>query len=223
MATWDELFLNKEYINDAPQAEIIKFIQNVHTAFPTENIKIWDLCCGAGRHSVLASRMGCDVFSSDVSPNGIAYLKQSLEKNDLNANCKIADMTETVWPDTTFHGILCWDALHHNTLSNIGKAIDVVYKQLHVGGFFICTLLSARSGSYHKGTEIEKNTYISDVGPEAGVPHHYFDDDEILSIFKGWKIIVLGEKVVRYLDKTDDFYKINPFAYTKWEVYLQKV
>ncbi len=37
-------------------------------------------------------------------------------------------------------------------------------------------LLSTKSGGRHKGTEIETNTFINDGGPEAGVPHHYFDE-----------------------------------------------
>lgn len=222
MPTWNELFLNKEHIKEFPQTEVIQFIQNVKMAFPSLKPKIWDQCCGGGRHTIATSRLGCDVYSTDVAPNGINNLKKRLEVEKLNATCKIADMTEMPWPANNFHGIICWDALHHNTIENIRTAINIIHQSLVNDGFFICTLISTKSGSANKGREIEKNTFIDDKGYEAGVPHHYFCEEEILDVFSNWKKIVLAEKIVRYVETADQFYKTNPFAYTKWELYLQK-
>jgi 2-polyprenyl-3-methyl-5-hydroxy-6-metoxy-1,4-benzoquinol methylase len=222
MPTWNELFLDKEHIKVSPQTEIIQFIHNVKMAFPDQKTKIWDQCCGGGRHTIAASKLGCDVYSTDVAFNGISNLEKWLKIENLHAICKIADMTEMPWPADNFHGVMCWDALHHNTIENIRIAVNNIHQSLVTNGFFICTLISTKSGSATKGKEVEKNTFVDDKGNEAGVLHHYFNEEEILNLFADWKKIVLAEKIVRYLETSEQFYKTNPFAYTKWELYLQK-
>ena len=111
MAAWNELFLNREFINIAPQAEVYKFILNLQNIF------------------------------------GIKEIKK-------------ADMTNDPWPAEQFHGIICWDALHHNTIKNIRNAINIIYDRLCSGGQFLCTLISDKSGTHARKKEIEKNTFI---------------------------------------------------------------
>lgn len=41
----------------------------------------------------------------------------------------------------------------------------------------MASLLNTKSGSIEiRGKEIEKNAFVSQDGPEAGVPYHYFDE-----------------------------------------------
>ncbi|MBN2364512.1 class I SAM-dependent methyltransferase [candidate division WOR-3 bacterium] len=222
MAEWNDLFLDKEFIDLIPQTEIHRFIVNLQKIFQTRKVMIWDQCCGAGRHTVLAAKLGCDVYSSDVSKNGTDYLRCRLDEENLGAKVKIADMTKDPWENKRFHGVMVWDAIHHNTIGNIRKAFDIIYDRLQPGGQFLCTLMSDKSKSYALGSEIEKNTFVQSEGPEAGVPHHYFDEAEVTNIFQKWKKLVLSEKEVRYVETAKDFYKTNPFGYTKWEILLEK-
>ncbi|MCB2299343.1 hypothetical protein [Clostridium tagluense] len=75
MATWNELFLNEEFISALPQPEVYKFIKILEGIF-----------------------------------------------------------TDRPFTEFNFHGAISWDALHHNTISNINKAVDVVYETLCVYG-----------------------------------------------------------------------------------------
>jgi hypothetical protein len=87
---------------------------------------------------------------------------------------------------------------------------------------FMVSLLNTKSGRADlRGKEIEKNTFVNEDGPEAGVPHHYFDEQGIRDLFKKWKIISLADIVVTYIDEKI-LYLDNPFPYTKWNVIVQK-
>jgi len=222
MATWNELFLNENFISALPQPEVYKFIKVLEGIFPDRPLSIWDLCCGAGRHAVLISQMGHNAYCSDISVNGINYTKKWLESSGLMANLKVADMTVNPFTGLNFHGALSWDALHHNTISNINKAVDNVYESLCEGGMFMVSLRSTKSGKADlRGKEIEKNTFVMEDGSEAGVPHHYFDEQGIRELFKKWKIISLADIDVTYIEE-NIHYLSNPFPYTKWNVIVQK-
>ncbi|HNY12383.1 MAG TPA: class I SAM-dependent methyltransferase [Candidatus Wallbacteria bacterium] len=222
MPTWNELFLNEQFIEVIPQPAVFHFIKDLQAAFPGRRLKIWDQCCGAGRHSILAAKMGCDVYASDVSENGIAHLKKMLGAENLTANLEISDMTMDPWKDERFHGVICWDAIHHNTLKNVEKAIEIIYDRLVEGGMFIASIISAGEGALKKGREIEKNTFVRDEGDESGVPHHFFDEAEIKRVFKKWKKVALLENVVRHVEVDNDFYRTNPFFCTKWYALVKK-
>jgi ubiquinone/menaquinone biosynthesis C-methylase UbiE len=221
MATWNELFLDEKFIAFLPQPEVHKFIKILERIFPERPLSIWDLCCGAGRHTVLISQMGHNAFGSDISENGIDYTQKWLNNNGLTATLKVADMTDNPFAGSSFHGAISWDALHHNTISNIKKAVSNVYENLCAGGMFMVSLLSTKGGAFHMGKEIEKNTFVDEDGIEAGVPHHFFDEQGIRDLFSKWKIVSLAEVVTTYIETEID-YLGNPFPYTKWNVIAQK-
>ena len=79
--------------------------------------------------------MGHNACGSDISENGINHTQKWLESNSLMANLKVADMTDIPFSGLNFHGVLSWDALHHNTISNINKAVAMYIKDfMKVGG-----------------------------------------------------------------------------------------
>lgn len=180
MATWNELFLDEKFIAALPQPEVYRFVKVLEASFPERPLSIWDFCCGAGRHTVLLSRMGHNAYGSDISENGINHTRKWLESKGLKATLKVSDMTDSLFAGMNFHGALSWDALHHNTIDNINKAVENVYESLREGGMFMVSLLSTRSEKKGlRGKEIEKNTFVMENGSEAGVPHHYFDGQGI--------------------------------------------
>jgi hypothetical protein len=126
------------------------------------------------------------------------------------------------WKRHDFNGVFCWDALHHNTIEKIRTTVNIVHDSLTIGGLFLVSLLSTKSGHHYKGLQIEHNTYIEDDGFESGVPHHYFDEVGIRALFKDWKILILAEIEVNYIETENEFYKNNPFPYTKWNMLVMK-
>jgi ubiquinone/menaquinone biosynthesis C-methylase UbiE len=169
MPSWNELFLREENVTRVPEREIYRFVSVLERCFSGRPLRIWDLCCGAGRHTVAMARSGHDTYASDAAPNGIARTREWLSELDLSARTSVCDMTRCPWPDVMFHGALSWDALHHNTLASTERAITGVHRQLIPGGLFLATLKSTRADSCGRGQEIEPNTFVQGSGMEAGV------------------------------------------------------
>jgi 2-polyprenyl-3-methyl-5-hydroxy-6-metoxy-1,4-benzoquinol methylase len=222
MATWNELFLNENFIVTLPQPEVHKFVRKLEGIFIDRPLSLWDFCCGAGRHAVLMAQMGHKVYGSDVAENGINHAQKWLKNNDLKAELKVSDMTNCPFNNIKFHGVVSWDALHHNIIENIRKAVSIIYDNLIDGGLFMTTLLSTKCGAYGEGNEIERNTFVRENWSEAGVPHHYFDEQEIRELFKQWKIVILVEQVYTYIETEPNYHETNPFPYTKWNIIVQK-
>ena len=214
--------MDEKFIAALPQPEVYKFVKVLEDKFSDRPLSILDFCCGAGRHTILISQMGHNAYGSDISENGIKHTQKWLESNGLMATLKVEDMIDSLFRGMNFHGALSWDALHHNTISNINKAVYNVYESLCEGGMFMVSLLNTKAGRADlRGKEIEKNTFVREDGPEAGVPHHYFDEKGIRDLFKKWKIVSLVEVVVTFIE-TELHYLDNPFPYTKWNVIVKK-
>ena len=222
MSDWNTLFDKEKAIRRIPESIILLFIKILENNFKERPLKIWDLCCGAGRHTVALAGLGHEIYASDVSPNGVNLTQEWLTKNKLTAFTEVADMTSFPWNDKQFHGVFSWAALHHNTLSNIQQAVDLAFDQLLPGGLFLCNLISTKSDSFGHGELVEEGTFIHNFGWEEGVKHHYFNEKEIRKLFDKWEFLSLNEQVNNYLERAENFYEINPFPYTKWLILAKK-
>lgn len=65
MPTWNDLYLEKNNIPVIPQVEVYRFVKKLENQFVGTRLTIWDLCCGAGRHTVFLSKLGFNVYGSD--------------------------------------------------------------------------------------------------------------------------------------------------------------
>jgi 2-polyprenyl-3-methyl-5-hydroxy-6-metoxy-1,4-benzoquinol methylase len=222
MPTWNELFLKKENIKQFPQTEIFRYVKKLEGAFTVTPLRIWDHCCGGGRHSILASQMGHNVYSSDISENGLLHLRKWMSKEDCHLEIEQSDMCINPWKESFFHGVMSWDAVHHNTIANIAMTIETIRKSLVEGGMFIATLMSTKSLTGDNGKEVEKNTFLPEKAEDSGVLHHYFDRNEIEQVFSNWIPLILAEQVIEYINVEDEFWKTNPFPYTKWLVLMKR-
>jgi SAM-dependent methyltransferase len=222
MPDWNELFKDPANILRCPQTEALKFVQRLESEFGERPLRIWDFCCGGGRNSIGIAKTGHAVSASDVSEVGVGHLRKWAAAEGVSCRTAVSDMTVNPWPGEKFHGALSWDAIHHNTIANIKRAVDIIHGALFDGGLFLVTLVSVKAGDAGAGREIEKNTFVADSGMESGVPHHYFDEAGVRELFKDWRILILAECVMSYVETEKDFHKKNPFPYTKWNALLRK-
>jgi SAM-dependent methyltransferase len=222
LATWNELFEDGRGIALHPEREVHKFATLLERHFEERPLRVWDLCCGAGRHTVALAERGHEAYASDIAPRGIELTEQRLAGAELLARTAVADMTECPWPGATFHGVLTWDSIHHNTLENTLAALETARQRLVDGGLLMATLKSTRADSFGLGTEIEPGTFVQDSGWEAGVPHHFFDRSGILEALAKWELLSLVEMRCDYVVRSQDFWETNPFRYTSWGVLARK-
>jgi SAM-dependent methyltransferase len=222
VADWDELFTRGECVARFAERPVQDFVTLLERSYSERPLRIWDLCCGAGRHTEAIAARGHGAFASDGSPSAIALTRERLERRDLDAHTAVADMTACPWADAEFHGALSWDALHHNLLSEIRVALRNVWQHLVPGGWFLATLKSTNADSFGQGAEVEPGTFVASSGYESGVPHHFFDEAGIRLLFVEWELVVLVERRCDYRKRSTDFLEINPFDYTVWGVLARR-
>jgi len=224
MPDWNEYYLNESDVPKAPEAEVHRFIELIESKFSDRPLRVWDHLCGAGRHTVLIAQMGHSAYGTDGAKNAIELTQKRLTREGLSAHLVVADMTFCPWSDATFHGVISWDAIYHNTLDNIEKAMIMIYEHLIKGGLFLGTFKSKKADSYGVGTKIEENTYISDTKccKDEGIPHHFFDENGLRDLFKKWEILVMAEQVITYAEKRTDVIKHNIFSHTTWNIIARK-
>lgn len=227
MANWNTLFLDDINIKRIPESSVLYFAKLLEKTFGNQSLKILDLGCGGGRHTVALAKLGHDVYSTDLAENGVKLTREWLKSLNLNYfNLFVADMTETPWKNIKFHGVVCWDTINHNILENIKITVNNIHDSLVKDGLFIGTFKSDKADFYGGGgKEIEHNTFIVEKGKEKGVPHHYFTERELKEIFdtKKWDIMFLSEIVTSHSIIPKDFeWEYAPFPHTTWGVLLRK-
>ena len=66
---------------DRNTEEAKEFVINLHNYLMLrDGAKVWDLCCGKGRHALLMNKLGWNVVATDLSQNSIEFA--SAYKND---------------------------------------------------------------------------------------------------------------------------------------------
>jgi SAM-dependent methyltransferase len=222
MPDWNKLILEERFRPRYPQTEVYRFVITLEKIFTERPLRIWDLCCGGGRHTVLMSSLGHRVYASDLAPNALELTRAWLADAKLSAELDQVDMTICPWSDISFHGVVSWNALYHNTFSNIQRSISMVYDCLLPNGLFMGTFKSTKADTYGLGPEIEPNTFICPDGPEQGQLHYFFDEITIRRLFEGWEFISLVEQRMKYLERGQNFLEYNPFPNTTWCVLVRK-
>lgn len=153
---------------------------------------ILDLGCGDGRHLVWLAARDYEMHGQDSAPTALCLAEGWLEKEGLSAKLICSDMTEIPWADGTFDAVLCVRVINHNRIAGIRKTIAEIHRVLRQGGLlFVVVGTCGPIGRFRNGVEVEPNTYVLLKGPEAGVPHHFFDKEELRTEFSTFDLLDL--------------------------------
>lgn len=188
MPEWDDLFKEAQYRWEKPHELVVSFATELKERGAR---RVLDLGCGAGRHVVYLARAGFDVCGTDVSPRGLDYTRAWLDRERLQADLQLGDMTVIPYPDSYFDAIVSTYVIHHNTMDNIRRCVAEMYRTLALGGRALLTVQSKRGYSYGRGQPLEPDTFLRDEGADAGVPHHYFDEQNLQDLFAQFTIVKL--------------------------------
>ena len=161
--------------------------------------KILDLGCGTGRHTIFLAREGFRVYAFDQAQRAIERLQELLQREvagDLQVETNVWDMTVFPYPyaDSFFDGILSTRVIHHAKLETIKKIAEELARITRTGAHLylqVPTEEKARrlqNERKEKLEQVELRTLIPAAGEEeAGVLHHYFTKEELLSTFHAFE------------------------------------
>lgn len=151
-------------------------------------LRILDLGCGTGRHTIYFAESGFEVYGFDFSEHAIRRAKERLEKKKLRAYLQVGDMTKKFpYTDGFFDAVISTKVIHHATTKNIRRAVAEINRTLKQKGYFYTQVPSIeRMPKYGTNPEktkwIEPGTLVPTEGEEKGIPHHVFTRQEITNL-----------------------------------------
>jgi SAM-dependent methyltransferase len=200
MPDWEEIFKKKGYVFVDPHQDISR----LSSLFRAQGVRrILDLGCGTGRHLAFLSQAGFEVSGFDSSQTALDLAMKWLQEEELTADVRLGKMEEPFpYPDGHFDAIISIQVIHHNLLQDILTTIREVVRVLKIGGYIFITvpILGPKPENPDddwKLQQVEDGTFIPQSGPESGIPHHYFTEEELHDVFRNFKILEM------YMDDTD--------------------
>ena len=200
--TWDwEKNMDKEWLN--PSIESYYFAN----IWKKENkLRLLDLGCGIGRHSMLFYDYGFKVTACDITPYAINYLKDWQKKRGISFDVVECDMLNMPFKNNSFDCIYAYHVLSHTNLEGFKKLFDKIYDILDINGEIYFDVLSKKCFLYKDSgyPKIDNNTVLSKAENEMDVPHICFDYDELITILNKFKIVNIKEVHQYQNNKPDD-------------------
>jgi|SRR5579862_1087652 len=186
---WDKIYKQYEAGGEAYATlsrglnpDFMKFVEK--TDFPVKSA--FDIGHGTGHYLVWLKTKGFDVSGIDSSKTAHKMATKALVQDNLT----LGDIYEYEIPKNQFGLILSVHAIHHGLKPQIKKALNSVYEGLVEGGRIYLTL---PVNDVHKQWNTHKNsrliapgTFAPTGGPEKGLPHSFYTEDEVKELFKGY-------------------------------------
>ena len=150
---------------------------------------ILDLGCGTGRHAVHLTKAGFSVLGADISLTGLRLAQAWVQEEVINVPLALMDTRRGLpFASAGFDGVFSANVIHHAKLAEVRRTIADVHRVLRRGGFAFITV----SGRLTKGgpfEEIEPATLVPQTGPEAGLAHHIFIEQDLRHEFRAFEVL----------------------------------
>ncbi|MEK7665055.1 MAG: class I SAM-dependent methyltransferase [Patescibacteria group bacterium] len=216
--SWEDLHSYPRFQPKYPSDHVVRF---VFANFPRDSkerkkIKILDLGCGAGCHTIFLAKEGFSVYATDISESGLRVVEKRLKENNLKAALKKADMEDQLFESNFFDGVISFGVFYYNTGLGYQKAVDELYRILKKGGIAFIFTRTIDDYRFGKGKKIEKNTFVLDIKDtnEKGMAMRFLSREEIRKIFKKFKEITI--------EKTETTFSNLKKKNSDWIIILKK-
>lgn len=207
---WNQLFENEELLWEEPHERVVSLVSRLQDRGVR---RILDLGCGAGRHLIYLTTHNFDVHGTDISTSALRAAQEWLQRAGVSVPLSRSDMQALPFADTSFDALISLYVIYHGTPNDIRTVLSEINRVLRAGGIALLNFLSTRSYNYGSGTEIAPNTFITESGTDAGVPHHFTDEDELRRFLADFTI--LDKERLEFHDEDDHLH-------SHWTVVIEK-
>jgi ubiquinone/menaquinone biosynthesis C-methylase UbiE len=183
---WNELFSSGEFVWEEPHELVTDLLPTLEKL---TGRRILDLGCGAGRHLVFLSEHGFTCHGTDHAFTGLEFAKKWLADRGIESQLSQSKMFQLPYAKRSFEAVVCLYVIYHGTVMQIEKAFNEIYRVLKLGGLALVTFISDHHHRFGCGEEIEPNTYITNIGADAGIPHHFNDEKEMLWMIRDFEVL----------------------------------
>ncbi len=188
MATWDELH------KTAKVREVYEGVAEFAKAYLKPGMRVLDLGCGTGRHSLYCARLGIETHAVDISDAGLSKLVEESKKGQLFERLKItkSDIREMPFPNAYFDAIICVNVINHGYKKDVEAYFKEAGRVLKPEGLFFLLVAPPEfidAVRTEKTVEAEEGTFINIDMPDGEVPHHLLSDKELKALLEGYDIL----------------------------------
>jgi SAM-dependent methyltransferase len=188
---WDPAWENNVYgqgrhLNRYPHHAVVGVVyRHFGRAIDRAALRFCELGCGAGNNVWFAAREGFSTAGIDGSASAIAYARERLAGEGLNADLRVGDFAALPWPDGSFDFVLDRGSLTCVRQSTLVQALDEARRVLKPGGRFLSLIYSARHPDRLFGRDLGDNSYDQfSAGYFAGLGiAHFVPRAEIESLY----------------------------------------
>ena len=186
---WDDDYSRgKLGMDTEPDAVLVKYASLVPKG------RILDIGVGTGRNAMYFARMDYEVQGIDLSTTAIEKWKKVAEGEKLRVTAEVRDIHNYDVKPETYSLIIAAMVLHEFKKSETLAIISRLKRGIRKNGLFYISVYSTENPGYEKrnanSAQVEENTfYIEDRDHYI----YYFQKDELLAHFPGWKLIYLSQ------------------------------
>ena len=185
---WEKNFSNKPEMFGLEPSIPAKKALNFFKEKKINNII--ELGAGLGRDSIFFAKNNIKIQALDYSSSGIKIINDKIKKDNLSnyISTKLFDVREKLpFKDNSIdacysHMLYCM-AL---TIDDLQKLNNEIHRILKPNGLNIYTVRHTNDGDYKNGKHIGEDLYEND-----GFIVHYFSEEKVNSLLKGFKKITL--------------------------------
>ena len=185
---WEKNFSNKPEMFGLEPSIPAKKALNFFKEKKINNII--ELGAGLGRDSIFFAKNNIKIQALDYSSSGIKIINHKIKKNNLSnyISTKLFDVREKLpfkdnSVDACYSHMLYCMAL---TTKDLEKLNNEIHRILKPNGLNIYTVRHTNDGDYKNGKHIGEDLYEND-----GFIVHYFSEEKVNSLLKGFKKITL--------------------------------
>jgi len=182
MSDWDDIY-SEGSIHTKPSKEIIELVPRLKD----EKVQtILDAGCGTGRHTLYLAEQGFYVYGIDISKEAIRIARNN--KNGHTINYSVGTLSNLSCPKESIDFVLASHSLEYASIGDIQKNITKLSDVLKSRRPFFARVASTKHPFYNATPE---DIYgFSHIGfcIKSGLPVHFFEEEELRELFKGYKI-----------------------------------
>jgi len=183
---WNNLFSTGEFVWKEPHELVSSLLPSLEK-LPVKYIL--DLGCGAGRHLVFLNDHGFICHGTDIAFAGLESARNWLADSGFEASLSQSRMHLLPYATRSFDAVVCLYVIYHGTVDRIKRAFKEISRVLRPGGLSLVTFISDQHHRFGCGKEIEPHTFITNVGADAGVTHHFNDEGEMLWMVRDFEVL----------------------------------
>lgn len=211
MAAWEDIY--RQYLaggeawaslQDGMHPDWVRWV--VATTFPQKSVL--DVGCGQGQYLQYLSAQQWQGVGIDNSPTAVQMARTALPLSIMKV--VVADMNNYDYASQQYGLVMSIAAVHHGDKKTAAATLGQFPLALQPAGWLFVTVPAVAAlsqwATFKSATAVADGVWAPTIGPEAGVPHCFWEAKELQNIFgnlqhvqisldERWRWVVIGQCV----------------------------